>query len=449
MIQELLNNRYLLLRKLGSGGFGETFLAEDTNMPSKRRCVIKQLKLIENKPEVYQLVKERFAREAVVLEELGDGNQQIPKLYAYFTIDDQFYLVQEWIAGETLGKKLQLEGAQSESFVREFMLDILPVLDYVHSKRMVHRDIKPDNIIIRQTDGKPVLIDFGAVKEMMGTIINSHGSTTSSIVIGTSGFMPAEQAAGRPVYASDLYSLGMTAIYLLTRRSPKILDIDHQTGEILWQKYAVNISPRLVAVLNKAVQSHWRDRYQTAKEMLAALELDTTIIPSTVTLLATNSPKKTDETQEQNTAPIEQINQKNLLIIGSMIIMTLVSIPIIYKAFFNPIPQSNLKQSIAVTPKINFPKNYDFTWISQRQVTDADLFDKNALELDVLRNSIYARYGRRFRSQELQKYFSSQSWYRPIYSPESFPDNLLTPLEQKNVAYILEYQERNGLRWVR
>jgi serine/threonine protein kinase, bacterial len=211
----------------------------------------------------------------------------------------------------------------------------------------------------------------------------------------------------------------------------------------------VNISPSLVTVLNKAVQSHWRDRYQTAKEMLEALQLDTTIIPSNVTLLATNSTEKARETLAQNTAPIEQINQKNLLIIGSMIVFTLVSIPIIYQAFFNPIPQPNLKQGIGVTPRINFPKNYDFTWLSQRQVTDADLFDKNALELDVLRNSVFARYGRRFRSKELQKYFSRQSWYRPIYSPESFPGDLLTPLEQKNVAYILEYQERNGLRWVK
>ncbi|OKH38500.1 hypothetical protein NIES2119_10650 [[Phormidium ambiguum] IAM M-71] len=448
MIPELLNNRYLLLQKLGGGGFGDTFLAEDTNMPSKRRCVIKQLKPIENKPEVYQLVKERFAREAVVLEELGEGNHQIPKLYAYFTINEQFYLVQEWIAGQTLGKKLQLEGVQTESFVRGFLLDILPVLDYVHSKKMVHRDIKPDNIIIRESDGKPVLIDFGAVKETMGTIVNSHGSTTSSIVIGTSGFMPPEQAAGRPVYASDLYSLGMTAIYLLTHRTPKTLDIDYQTGEILWQQYALNISLSLVRVLQKAVQSHWCDRYQTANEMLEALKLDSTLIPSTVTLLAT-SPKKADENVKQNPAPAEQINQKNLLIIGSIILICLVSIPTIYRTFFNSIPQPNLKQSIPVIPQINFPKNYDFTWLSQRQVTDADLFDKNALELDVLRNSIYARYGRKFRSQELQEYFSSQSWYRSIYSPESFPDNLLTPLEQKNVVYILEYQERNGLRWVK
>ncbi|MBE9229102.1 YARHG domain-containing protein [Phormidium sp. LEGE 05292] len=449
MIPELLNNRYLLLQQLGGGGFGDTFLAEDTNMPSKRRCVIKQLKPIENKPEVYQLVKERFAREAVVLEELGEGNHQIPKLYAYFTINEQFYLVQEWIAGQTLGKKLQLEGVQSESFVRDFLQEILPVLDYVHSKKMVHRDIKPDNIIIRQSDGKPVLIDFGAVKETMGTIINSHGSTTSSIVIGTSGFMPAEQAAGRPVYASDLYSLGMTAIYLLTHRSPKTLDIDHQTGEILWQQYTLNISPSLVRVLNKAVQSHWCDRYQTANEMLEALKLNSNLIPSTISLLAHNYPKEPGETLAQNTTPLQQINRKFLIIVCGIIISTLVSIQIIYRSVLHWFPRTELKQSIVVTPKINFPKNYDFTWISKRQVTDADLFDKNALELDILRNSIYARYGRRFKSQELQQYFSSQSWYRPIYSPESFPDNLLTPLEQKNVAYILEYQERNDLRWVR
>jgi len=449
MIQELLHHRYLLLQKLGSGGFGDTFLAEDTHLPSKRRCVIKQLKPIENKPEIYQLVQERFAREAVVLEELGSGNHQIPELYAYFTIDEQFYLVQEWIEGQTLGKKLHQEGVQSESFVRELLLEILPVLDYVHSKRMVHRDIKPDNIIIRQSDGKPVLIDFGAVKETMGTMINSHGSTTSSIVIGTPGFMPAEQAAGRPVYASDLYSLAMTAIYLLTGRSPQRFDVDHATGEILWQRYAGNVSDSLAGVLNKAIQSLWRDRFQTAQEMLAALVSESTTMPSTITISVPNVTEKVAETVLPSTAVSEQIKGRKAIIIGSAIIGGLVSGSVIVAGIFHHVHQPALQQSIIVTPRINFRKNYDFSWLSKRQVTEADLFDKNALELDVLRNSIFARYGRRFRSKELQNFFSSQSWYRPIYSPQSFPDDLLTPLEQKNVAYILEYQERNGLRWVK
>lgn len=444
MTHTLLNNRYRLLGKLGSGGFGDTFLAEDTHMPSRRRCVIKQLKPIENKPEIYQLVQERFGREAVILEELGEGSDRIPKLYAYFVIDEQFYLVQELIEGETLSRKLQRHGVQSESFVRDILVDLLPVLDYVHSKHMVHRDIKPDNIIVRQSDGKPVLIDFGAVKETMGTVVNSHGSTTSSIVIGTPGYMPSEQAAGRPVYSSDLYSLGMTAIYLLTGKSPQRLDVDHATGELLWQQYASNISPSLAAVLNRAIQSHPRDRYHTAQEMLEALQSD---FPTNFQY--PTSTEKYPETVLPNSSHLKRVTGQKGIIIGSVIIGSLVSVSVIVSLVLNKLPQQALQQSILVTPRINLPKNYDFSWLSKRQVTDADLFDKNALELDILRNSVFARYGRRFKNKELQNYFSSQPWYRPIYSPESFPDDLLTPLEQKNVAYILEYQERQGLRWVR
>lgn len=157
----LLNNRYQIIRTLGSGGFGETFIAEDTHMPSGRWCVIKQLKPVVNNPQVYQLVQERFQREAAILEELGNANSQIPSLYAYFELAGQFYLVQEWIEGSTLTDKVRQQGLMSENSVKEILIGILPVLDYVHSKRIVHRDIKPDNIILRQSDGQPVLIDFG------------------------------------------------------------------------------------------------------------------------------------------------------------------------------------------------------------------------------------------------------------------------------------------------
>ena len=138
-----LNNRYQVIRVLGSGGFGETFLAEDTQMPSGRRCVIKQLKPVVDNPEVYQLVQERFQREAAILEELGGGSNQIPRLYAYFVEKQEFYLVQEYIEGQTLAQKLQQYGLLRESSVREFLTSILPVMVYVHSKGIVHRDIKP------------------------------------------------------------------------------------------------------------------------------------------------------------------------------------------------------------------------------------------------------------------------------------------------------------------
>ncbi|KAB8319216.1 serine/threonine protein kinase [Tolypothrix campylonemoides VB511288] len=278
----LSNNRYRIIRSLGSGGFGETFLAEDTQMPSGRRCVIKQLKPVVNNPQIYQLVQERFQREAAILEELGDGSDQIPRLYAYFSENGQFYLVQEYVEGQTLTQKLQQQEKLSESSVKEILTDLLSVLDYIHSKRIVHRDIKPDNIIIRNSDGKSILIDFGAVKETMGTVVTASGNSGTSIVIGTPGFMPSEQTAGRPVFASDLYSLGLTAIYLLTGKIPQELPTDFATGEILWRQFALSVTPSFAAVLDKAIQSHARDRYSSAREMLQALQAGATPSPTLV-----------------------------------------------------------------------------------------------------------------------------------------------------------------------
>ncbi|BAY65139.1 serine/threonine protein kinase [Calothrix brevissima NIES-22] len=295
MTLTLLNNRYQVLRVLGSGGFGETFLAEDTQMPSNRRCVIKQLKPIANNPQVYQLIQQRFQQEAAILEELGDRSNQIPKLYAYFIDNGQFYLVQEYIEGQTLTQKIQQQGVLSEIAVKGILIDILPILEFIHSKHIVHRDIKPDNIILRFADGKPVLIDFGAVKVSMGTIMTASGNSTPSIVIGTPGFMPMEQSVGRPVFSSDIYSLGLTAIYLLTGKIPSEFPTNPATGDILWRNFAFNISPDFAAVLDKAVQQSPRDRYLTARDMLIALQnpvaptvpVIPTVPPTNPTLIAT------------------------------------------------------------------------------------------------------------------------------------------------------------------
>lgn len=278
MSSTLLSNRYQVLETLGAGGFGTTFLAEDTQMPSRRKCVIKQLKPIENNPEVYKLVQERFHREAAILESLGNVNGQIPQLYAYFYEDDKFYLIQEWIEGVTLSRQVYQQGPLSESEVQRILVSILPVLSYVHSRQIIHRDIKPDNIILRSHDQKPVLIDFGAVRETMGTMVNSEGKATSSIVIGTPGFMPSEQAAGRAIYSSDLYSLGLTMIYLLTGKAPQELEVDPRTGDVVWQQHVPGLNPALVDVLNRAIQYNPRDRYATADEMLRALQQSNLVV---------------------------------------------------------------------------------------------------------------------------------------------------------------------------
>ena len=271
MTSPLLNNRYRIIQALGTGGFGETFLAEDTHMPSRRRCAIKQLKPVANNPQVNEFVQQRFEREAAILEQLGETNG-LPKLHAYFTEGGKFYLVQEWIEGDTLYQKVQQQGTFDENAVRKFLVDILPILEYIHGQGIIHRDIKPSNIIFRQRDGFPVLIDFGIAKEIMCTAVNARGEMTTSVAIGTRGYMPSEQAAGKPVFASDIYSLGLTAIYLLTGKVPQQLATNLQTGEINWRSGNALLSDIMAAAIDRAVRAMARDRYSTAAEMLAALQ---------------------------------------------------------------------------------------------------------------------------------------------------------------------------------
>ncbi|MEH2063326.1 MAG: protein kinase [Nostoc sp.] len=356
----LLNNRYQVIQVIGAGGFGETFLAEDVHLPSRRRCVIKQLKPItSNDPQTYLLIQQRFEREAATLEYLGESCNQIPKLYAYFSENGQFYLVQEWIHGQTLTKIVEAKGFESETAVRQILLSLLSVLDYVHSKGIIHRDIKADNIILRSADGKPVLIDFGAVKETIRSVVSSPGYPTRSLVIGTPGYMPSEQAVGRPVYATDIYSLGLTAIYLLTGKHPQELQTDLKTGEILWQDHAPDVSSQLALVLNQAIKPHAGDRYSTASKMLYALQSAQNIPPestantSTVNFSPTATP--TRQTQPlyspQKNSVISGYSsgrnwQKPAVIVGSLLIGGLIGAV----AFSSMTRQQQPETTIATSP---------------------------------------------------------------------------------------------------
>ena len=266
----LLYHRYKIIRDLAEGSFGKTFLAEDTQMPTRQQCVIKQLKPInDDRPGVVQLVEERFAREAAVLEAIGHGHSQIPDLLAYFELDGQFYLVQEWIEGTPLSELLQTPWPEEK--VSALLASALDALAHVHAQNIIHRDIKPDNIILRQSDQLPCLIDFGAVKELMNTVVVPSASQASSVVIGTLGFMAPEQAVGRPVFSSDLYSLGMTAIYLLTGHSPLEIPTDSMNGRLLWNQFAPDTNPRLTGILTRAIHPYPPTRFASATDMLAVL----------------------------------------------------------------------------------------------------------------------------------------------------------------------------------
>src|SRR4028119_1991782 len=270
----LLRDRYHVLKALGQGGFGATFLAKDVSLPGEPSCVIKQLRPTMTGGHLLPMARELFEREARTLGRIGN-HPQVPLLLAFFEDKEQFYLVQEYISGSTLQQEVRRSGPFSEAGVKQFLSEVLPLLQYIHSQHVIHRDIKPANLIRRAQDRKLVLIDFGAVKNQVTPTNNNNSDQTAltNFAIGTPGFAPPEQMALRPVYASDIYAVGVTCIYLLTGKSPKDLDYNPSTGEMVWQKY-VQVSAHFAEVLKKMLEASVRHRYQCATDIMRALDLE-------------------------------------------------------------------------------------------------------------------------------------------------------------------------------
>lgn len=267
----LLGGRYKLIGQLGAGGFGQTFLAEDLHLPGHPRCVIKKLKPQFSSPQGLQTAKRLFDTEAKVLYQLGN-HDQIPRLLAHFEHEQEFYLAQELIVGEPLSEEMSSGRQWKEEHVVALLQDILNVLAFVHQQGVIHRDIKPQNLIRRRHDSKIVLIDFGAVKQASIQLADPNSGPTRTISIGTQGYMPNEQVAGNPRFSSDIYAVGKIGIQALTGVAPKHLEEDPQTGEVQWRYLVPQITPELADVLDKMVKYDFRTRYSTATEALAALE---------------------------------------------------------------------------------------------------------------------------------------------------------------------------------
>lgn len=261
-----LRGRYKIIKVLGSGGFGETYVAEDTDLPGNPACVVKWLKPASKNFKLLKLAKRLFDREAQTLASLG-RHDQIPQLLAYFEEEEEFYLVQQFVEGQPLNMRLRLGKMLPESEVIFLLQELLKILEFVHSQGVIHRDIKPSNIIQRASDGKPVLIDFGAVKE----IHQLSEDTEQTVGIGTKGYMPIEQSCGEPRPCSDIYAVGMIGIQALTGLPPSELPKDTHAREILWRAKAQQVSHTLADVLSTMVRFHYRDRYQSATEALQAL----------------------------------------------------------------------------------------------------------------------------------------------------------------------------------
>jgi serine/threonine protein kinase len=267
----LLKDRYRALQLLGQGGFGKTFKAIDEDRPRKPLCVIKQFAYSNADSQTQQVALQLFYEEARHLEALG-SHPQIPELLAYFDVEGQSYLVQEFIDGQDSQQELNSNGSFNQQQVRELLTSLLPVLDLLHSRSVpvIHRDLKPANIIRRYSDNQLVLVDFGAAKQATQTILAKKGTK-----IGSPEYSAPEQIRGKPTFASDVFSLGVTCIHLLTQVSPfDLFDIHSDTW--IWRDYLENnpVDQQFGEVLDKMIANSLPLRYQSAIEVLQALNLE-------------------------------------------------------------------------------------------------------------------------------------------------------------------------------
>jgi CHASE2 domain-containing sensor protein/predicted Ser/Thr protein kinase len=264
-VEKLLNKRYKLAEVLGSGGFSYTYRAEDTCRPGNPVCVVKHLQPARQDEGFLEIARRLFKTEAEILHLLGE-HPQIPLLMAYFEENHQFYLVQEYVPGQSLQEELSTGKPRTQLQVIDFLKDVLSILVFVHSHGVIHRDIKPSNLMRRLDDQRIVLIDFGAVKQIQP----QQQQENPTVAVGTVGYSPPEQFMGQPRLNSDIYALGMVAIQALTATPPTLIQRDETTA-LEWRHRAY-VTKEFAAILDKMVAFDFQKRYQSADEVLQSLK---------------------------------------------------------------------------------------------------------------------------------------------------------------------------------
>ncbi len=253
----VVDGRYQIIKRLGKGGFAHTYLAKNLTAPGEPKCVVKQLRPKVTHPRMLQL----FKLEAAILARFK--HSQIPKSVDCFEHQGDFFLVQDFVAGDDLSKEFTIGHKWHEAKVVQFLQEMLRVVGYVHQQNAIHRDIKPTNIIRRWDNGKLCLIDFGAVQDL-------ENKSALATVVGTPGYHAPEQANGVATFGSDIYALGMTAIQFLTGQYPLHLP-KNAAGEVVWRDLA-NVSDRLAQILDDMTRVEEIDRYDSTSAVLRDLE---------------------------------------------------------------------------------------------------------------------------------------------------------------------------------
>ncbi|MEH2395496.1 MAG: serine/threonine-protein kinase [Nostoc sp.] len=273
IIGKLLQGRYQIVQSLSAGVFGQTYIAVDIDYPQNPKCVVKQIKVSSSESGYLEMLRLLFLTETQTLKLLG-RHHQIPEFITCFEENERFYLVQEWIEGHALTAELPIEQQWgclwSEREVVEFLIDVLGVLQFVHSQGVIHCDIKPENLIRRNSDCKLVLIDFGSIQSVdfgIGAELPIYRIPVTSL-----GYIPPEQFIGQTQPNSDIYALGMIAIQALTGLEPLQLKADPYTNEIVWRSENTPVNDYLAAVLSQMIRYDSQNRFQSVSDVLRVLK---------------------------------------------------------------------------------------------------------------------------------------------------------------------------------
>jgi serine/threonine-protein kinase len=316
-----LRDRYVIKKLIGQGGFGKTYLAEDTGK-FQQKVAIKEFTPTIKTPDSLRKAEELFQREALMLHQLD--HPQIPKFWEIFQENNHLFLVQDYIAGDNYASLLEARRKTEKYFdegeITQLLQDILPVLSYLHKNGIIHRDISPDNIIRRASDNLPVLIDFGGVKQIAEEIVyptptNNQLPDHAGTRLGKIGYAPDEQIRlGIVAPDSDLYALAVTVIVLMTGQRPQQL-LDHHTLHWTWHQ-VLRVSPKLEAILNRMLDSKPADRFASADEILRELNYHE---KETILQLDNNYPsnfsqKQTNDFSGQNFDYLPYMEPENLAI---------------------------------------------------------------------------------------------------------------------------------------
>ena len=276
---DIVNGRYEVNQRLGRGGFGITYTAYDT-LRSPLTVVIKQICLITTDNSSRENNNRRMIIRLLERETTVFVNKLkhacIPDFIESFEEDDYYYMTHEYIEGHDLSHEICSGEPISELEAVNILRETLVVLQFLHQNHVIHRNIKPTNII-RRRDNKLVLINFGSFNEI-AEYIHSHTTIYDEPTrIYSKGYTAPEQMIGNPKLNSDIYALGMVLMQAVTGFSiddicnPDNTPVIDSRGNYIWQEYAPQISPKLKRIISKMIEYSCRDRYQTVDEVLSAI----------------------------------------------------------------------------------------------------------------------------------------------------------------------------------